>query len=412
MIFNLKTRPNVLFVSPQKIDSNSGYHIQWYAQRLQEQGARCVVAVPQKRNNEKLSVTPTFSYDEALSIDTSVLFQNGHGPDIVYAWTPREGVRQFVTRLNHKALFRLIVHLEDNEEHLTQCSVQLLLKQPLTESMQPFMQNLMQLKPSLIDSLIPTDRYHPIRGKAFLEKANGISYLIDTLSRFNANDAPSARLAAPADEALFHTRPLNLEYRRELGLADDEFVIVYAGNVHEANLNEVLDLYEAIKLLNAKGHQVTLMRTGSNSPIAAEKFKQFNKVISLGWLDRALMPDVLACANAFVQPGGAGPFNDERVPSKLPEFFALGRPVILARSNIGKLTTDRHDAMALDEVNATTIAAAVEALIVSPDLCARITKGARGFYETMLRADPQPMIDLVQRVLRTRALERGVLLQA
>ena len=54
----------------------------------------------------------------------------------------------------------------------------------------------------------------------------------------------------------------------------------------------------------------------------------------------AEIPGYLALADAFVQPGAPDDFNRYRLPSKLPEFLAMGRPVILPHCNIGNDLTD------------------------------------------------------------------------
>ena len=53
---------------------------------------------------------------------------------------------------------------------------------------------------------------------------------------------------------------------------------------------------------------------------------------AVGWRE---IPGYLALADAFVQPGGPDDFNRYRLPSKLPEFLAMGRPVMLPHCNIG-----------------------------------------------------------------------------
>jgi glycosyltransferase involved in cell wall biosynthesis len=84
-------------------------------------------------------------------------------------------------------------------------------------------------------------------------------------------------------------------------------------------------------------------------------------------------------ANYFVQPGIPGPFNDFRFPSKLPEFFAIGRPVILPRSNLGTALKHGEDAFVLPEATAGAIAAAVLTLHRDPELTARLSAGALAF---------------------------------
>ena len=90
----------------------------------------------------------------------------------------------------------------------------------------------------------------------------------------------------------------------------------------------------------------------------------------------------MSLADIFVQPGEPDPFNDFRFPSKLPEFFALGRPVILPRTNLGTLVRPGIDACVLDQADAAGIAAAVIALRADPALCARLSAGAVAFAAT------------------------------
>ena len=72
-------------------------------------------------------------------------------------------------------------------------------------------------------------------------------------------------------------------------------------------------------------------------------------MIALGQVERRLLIDLLKSADLFVQPGRPGPFNDYRLPSKLPEFMAVGRPIVLPFANVGTRLRDGVDAMLLRE---------------------------------------------------------------
>lgn len=385
----LKTRPNILFVSPQKLDSNTGYHIQWYAKALSEQGAKCVIAVPQQTSAMPVAADglTIVGYEQVINDGAVNAFRNGRSVDMLYAWTPRERVRRFSQPVMDATGCRLLIHFEDNEEYLTECSTGLTLT------------DLLQLSDVELDKAVPIDRYHPRRGKQFIEQADGLSYLIDTLKRFNTRGVPDQVLRAPVDESLFFQRPINYDYRRKLGIDDSECVLVYSGNVHDANLEEVADLYEAVKLLDDKGIPTTLIRTGTNDQKAQVKLDSYPGVINLGWADRQAVPDVLACADVFVQPGSPGPFNDERVPSKLPEFFAIGRPVILPRSNLGLMVEDGRDALIIKDLSQAGIAASVEQVFKSKALLKQLTIGSRQFYESALKADISIVVSLLNDAL-------------
>ncbi|MCP3867951.1 MAG: glycosyltransferase family 4 protein, partial [Gammaproteobacteria bacterium] len=175
-----------------------------------------------------------------------------------------------------------------------------------------------------LNKLIPSDsaRYHPRKGRSFLDKADGLTLIIETLNRFNTRNVPIMVLPAPVDERLFYPRPLNTNLRKELDIPEGNVVLAYTGNVHDGNKKEVHELYKALTRLNDEGCPATLLRTGLDKKgLGIEKW-DVQHVKHLGLVERTRIPEILAAADILVQPGLPGPFNDERVPSKLPEYFA------------------------------------------------------------------------------------------
>ena len=61
-------------------------------------------------------------------------------------------------------------------------------------------------------------------------------------------------------------------------------------------------------------------------------------------------------------------FNRYRLPSKLPEFLAMGRPVMLPHCNIGHDLEDGEDALLLERGDAIEIAERLEQLIADREL--------------------------------------------
>ncbi|MDA8528374.1 glycosyltransferase [Opitutaceae bacterium] len=84
-------------------------------------------------------------------------------------------------------------------------------------------------------------------------------------------------------------------------------------------------------------------------------------------------------ADMFVQSGLPGRFNDYRFASKLPEFFALGRPVILPASNLGQSVRHGNEACVLPQADAEDIAAAIAPLRADPKLMEIPSEGAKLF---------------------------------
>jgi glycosyltransferase involved in cell wall biosynthesis len=184
------------------------------------------------------------------------------------------------------------------------------------------------------------------------------------------------------DARWFYPQPVPAAFRAALRLAPGTTFLFYHGNVHAANAAEMRELYAAVLELNRTGTPVTLLRTGldrvdflGDLAAAVAPF-----VLSLGQiLHHRHLPPLMALADIFVQPGGPDAFNDYRFPSKLPEFFALGRPVVLPLTNLGASLRHGVDAYVLDRADRAGIAAAVRALRADPALAERLGRGAAAY---------------------------------
>jgi hypothetical protein len=127
-----------------------------------------------------------------------------------------------------------------------------------------------------------------------------------------------------------------------------------------------------------------LVKTGWASPEARQFPKLGPGIRELGWVPRSSIRELLAAADVLVQPGGPGPYNDYRFPSKLPEFLASGRPVVTPRTNIGLELRDGVDALVLERGDAADIYEAVVRL-GDAELRARLGEHGRAFALRELR---------------------------
>jgi glycosyltransferase involved in cell wall biosynthesis len=169
-------------------------------------------------------------------------------------------------------------------------------------------------------------------------------------------------------------------------------VIVYPGNIHRANAGEMAELYRAVKLLRDRGRRITLIKTGKDDVDLAPVLgfdPAGHGVIPLGQLDRPILVDLMKCADLYVQPGAPGPFNDFRLPSKLPEFMAVGRPVVLPATNVGLRLSDRDEALLLKTGDADEIAGAVEMVLDYPALARSLAAAVQAFARKTWRWDRQ-----------------------
>lgn len=292
------------------------------------------------------------------------------GETIICGWTPRERVRRHTVRLASRLRVPYLVHLEDNEEYLLRSAAGMTVEE------------LQRLPLEAQDRLSPPELIHPTRHVEFLRGAAGITYITEELNDFNVGHRPHRLMRPGIDAERFDPQRDTVKRRRDLGLRPEEFVIVYHGTIHYANQHEMMSLYVAVQLLRRRGHPVRLVRLGHSEfgGVDPRAFKAMSAgVLELGRVDWREIPDYLGVADAFVQPGGPDDFNRYRLPSKLPEFLAMGRPVILPNCNIGHDLTHGENAILLERGNAMEIAARVEDLLASPELAERLGRGARRF---------------------------------
>ena len=215
-----------------------------------------------------------------------------------------------------------------------------------------------------------------------------------------------AEIVWPAYEPeLFTDEPADPELRRRLGIAEDEAVLVYAGNVHDANAAEMRSLYLAVAALNRSGRRVRLVRLGRDFVrfVEPELRELHDYVVHLPLQPRSEVPRYMRLADVLVQPGRADAFNDYRFPSKLPEFFACGRPVVLPETNLGRYVADGEDCLLLRRGDALEIAAAVERILADDELRERLGRGARD----VRRADLQLAGERGEAARALRASARG-----
>lgn len=361
---------NLLFVNYGDFTTNSVNHLAGFTAALRASGHDCLVAVP--GNLDSLSVVPNpqfraATYEQLLAEPAA--FADGRPADVVHAWTPREGVRRFLIAYRRLAPSRVIIHLEDNEEHLLESYMGRDLALLREESQLDYPKPL----PELLS--------HPVRHRNLLRVADGVTVIVDTLRDFVPPGIPVLTLPPGVDLTQYHPQASHTGLREQLMIRPEEKVIVYTGSNTFANEAEIRELFLAVQRLNAAGQPTRLVRTGFSSPdfVASLPADWATWTIDLGFIEKSRLPGLLAMADVLVQPGAPGAFNDYRLPSKLPEFLASGRPVVTVASNLGLVLEDGVNALVLPVADAPAIAAACQRVFSDPALARRLGEGAAAF---------------------------------
>ena len=72
-------------------------------------------------------------------------------------------------------------------------------------------------------------------------------------------------------------------------------------------------------------------------------------------------------------------FNEYRLPSKLPEFFIMGKPVILPNVNVGRFIEDNQEGLLLEKGDALDIISKIKLIIADKELSQRLSNGGHLF---------------------------------
>jgi glycosyltransferase involved in cell wall biosynthesis len=372
----------VLFVLHGPFDCNSGVQIFHFANELVELGFEPAVCAPGPEDRVRRVGQPRFE-----QLGPRALRHRRGEFDLIHAWTPREGVRKLVDDVADGTT-PFLVHLEDNEELLLAMTVGL------------DYEAVERLPMRLQDRVVSDGTVHPTRYPEFVRRAQAVTVITPELARF-APDSVTEPLVPGVDAERFAPGGEEVD-RRELRLSDEDFVIVYPGNLHSANERDMLSLYLSVALLRRRGHRVRLVRLGSDYTQGPDpSFKTLRSAeLELEARPWHEVPAYLRIADALVQPGAPDDFNRYRLPAKLPEFLVSGKPVALPACNIGDELTDGVNALLLSDGRGTEIADRLEPLVRDRALARRIGDAGRAFAIEHLdwAASARGLADLYNRV--------------
>jgi glycosyltransferase involved in cell wall biosynthesis len=375
---------------------NSAMHVFSLAVELQKLGHESCILVPDSPATVHEHGEPSFGVmDYASALKNGLRFADGARPDIIHAWSPREHVRKITQALAREFDCPYAVHMEDNEEQIVQ------------DELSGIDYSELRLLPDgVVDGLITPYRSHPRRYRDFIARADGFSCLIDRLLEFKPESVPGV-VFWPGFDAPFAdiTETDRLAGRRRFGLARDDIVLLYSGNVHLSIVGDLQRLYVATGLLRRRGMKVKLVRTGlTQADIGIdERHGAKEYLVDLGFIPRKDVPVLVAASDILVQPGKSNAFNDYRFPSKLPEYLVSGRPVILPDSNIGTALEHGKHVLKLESGSIKEILAAIRLLVDQPELCKSLGTNSRKFaLENLTWAKGAKTLDRLYRDIMAR----------
>lgn len=360
---------NILFALYHDFGANSAVHVHNFANQLHHLGHNVAVVIP--HGDDVGTVLGQQRYRVLLypEIDGNWqrVFPDGLPPDILHAWTPRENVRLFCAKVRSLCSPLLFIHLEDNEELILEANLG-----------SPF--DKLACSRSI---KFPGNLIHPRNYRRFIAEANGVTMIMDRLEKFVPAAIPRIVLWPGADTELFFVREKDQMFLETLGVPPGNVMLCYTGNVHSANAKEVRSLYLAAAILSREGIPTTLVRAGKDycSFLGPDERWAREVSVELGYVRHVDIPRVLSLADFLVQPGTDDAFNEYRLPAKLPEFFAAGRPVLLPLTNVGRFVRHGQEAWVLPKMDALGIVDSLKKLRADEQLVSRLSAGALTFCQ-------------------------------
>ncbi len=299
-------------------------------------GCTCEIAVSLLPPDQRTFWNPQDVWDYPDFIRRLKLNESAFVPDLIHCWSPRGMILEFVSQiLDLYPNIPIIVHFEDPEFFLFEATS--------TESRKNWSD--------------------PNISSVFLSLVQGVTTIIPALGSFMPGNLDSFQLFPGIHGDTIGTDPLPLRVEKELNkVGSTELIMGYFGNTHEFNSGEVFDLYQAIDIACKMGRKIRLIRTGKDSGDFIRLVSSLNLdwEIHLGWVPRNWLGTLIKKVDLVIQPGSPGIFNDHRLPSKLPELFFLGIPVVMGKTNLGSLINEEEfPGQLLDDMSPESLAEAL-----------------------------------------------------
>jgi glycosyltransferase involved in cell wall biosynthesis len=208
------------------------------------------------------------------------------------------------------------------------------------------------------------------------------------------------------DPALFKPRPKNQGLLAKHGL-ENRFTVAYVGTLGLAHgLTLLVDVAE--RLAARREIQFVLIGDGADrEKLEAEVAKRgLDNVHMLGLQPRDAMPDWIASIDVLLVMLRDLPVFETVIPSKIFEFLAQERPVILsAKGEIRRMMEEADGALVIDPEVADQLVAAIEEIIANPEAASRRAAAGRRWVDAgFLRDDlARKMSAFLERVVRETA---------
>lgn len=288
-------------------------------------------------------------------------------PEIIHLWTPRHLPARVGLEAWSRSEARLVIHYEDDEEYILSevssnrqfgaddLKLYRFLRQSAYDAV-GLERHAASLNLEFLRETV-TDPYswrwiHPLVTPVVEKIASGYTSISPAYGRLIAERSSSpVRTLYPGVDLQRFGRPANeLSLRQDLGL-EGRTVLLYSGSIaafHDFTsflhgLPNVIRDYPDISVVQI-GHNYIPHVTG---PLL-ESLGISDHVVFAGPVPHSRMPEYLNLADLFLGVAASNLFNAHRLPSKIPEYMAVGRPIVLADVGVANELDDVAEVIKLE----------------------------------------------------------------
>ncbi len=372
-------------------------HLHQYANQLCDFGCPVMVLMPSLQSSAaRLQEPPRYRLidvgdfpDAKLSPSVNKELQS-FAPDLIHGWTPRSFVAKMALQAHRISGAPIVIHHEDEEDYLArnyakaQGSLSVddaklfeLVYARYTDPRE-FARIAEGLNVHNLDHalrahlLIQWEALDPFYSPLVEKLAAGFTAIIqEALNQLRCRWRAPCHLLLPGiqlDRFGPHIEPHPA--RREKHL-EEKIIFLYGGSIHEHG--DFQDLLKAMPEIIQRHPDVVLYQVGAihigerSVGELVEKLGLKDHVFFHGTAPHHEMPSLLAMADILVCPGRDTRFNRFRLPSKVPEYLAAGKPVATFACGVGELLTDGVDAVKFYDGTAQELAEVLNRLLENRD---------------------------------------------
>lgn len=314
-------------------------------------------------------------------------------PDILHVWTPRHVPALTGWQLSRVTKAPVVLDHEDDERYLRR-SYHESQGQRLQGNTRRIARPVAQLKGQLLPWFSPLksdgnarrmaeDSLSSARIRPYVRAHSAISPALVRYVQQNWGESHTYLLYPGADLKRFCPALDGIDIRNQLGMGKRR-LLVYTGTMNMAIFMYFVNVLEGVR---ARSYDAALLLVGNDDfRPEAEQWLQHHgleQVVRLvGIVPYSQVPRFLASADILLQhPIDIG--NELRLPAKLPEYLAMGKPLVMYSQGIGVLLDDQVHALKLHTVDPTEMVEMIVMILDYPDLANKLGNNARILAERL-----------------------------